>query len=99
MKRMGTMVSMLVLAGSLAGTALAEDGLLVKEQLAQGYCHMKFPAIKQGTLAGNNPQLKDSSTGDVIDFYGPCNETPTSKDQVDAQKLDEARHFSLNYGG
>jgi hypothetical protein len=88
MKHIGTTLSMLVLAGSLAGTAMAaNDGILVKEQGGENYCHMKFPAIKEATLAGNNPELKDSSSGDVIDFYGPCDESPTGKDQVTEQKL------------
>lgn len=38
------------------------------------------------TLSGNNPQLKDSSSGDVIDFYGPCDESPTGADQVKDQQ-------------
>lgn len=102
MKRIGTTLSMLVLAGSLAGSAMAaDDGILLKEQFnADNYCHMKFPAIKERTLAGNNPELKDSSSGDVIDFYGSCDESPTGKDQVAAQRLDEQRHrWSPGYDG
>ena len=88
MKHIGTTLSMLVLAGSLAGTAMAaNDGILVKDQDSENYCHMKFPAIKEATLAGNSPQLKDSSSGDVIDFYGSCDESPTGKDQVVEQRL------------
>jgi len=89
MKRIGTMVSMLVLAGSLTGSAMAAGGVLLKEELDQNYCHMKFPAMREDTLGWKTPVLKDSSTGDVIDFYGPCDETPTGKDQVWAQRLDE----------
>ena len=93
MKRVSTMISMVVLAGSLAGSAIAaDDGILLKEEAGNNYCHMKFRAIKESTLAGSNPQLKDASSGDVIDFYGPCDESPTGKDQVTAQRLDEARH-------
>jgi hypothetical protein len=95
MKRIGTTLSMLVLAGSLAGNAIAaEQGILEKERLSdsENYCHMKFSAIEEGTLASNNPQVKPTSSGDVIDFYGPCDETPTSPDQVTAQRLDESRH-------
>lgn len=102
MKRIGTTLSMLVLAGSLAGSTMAaDDGLLLKEQFsADNYCHMKFPAIKERTLAGNNPELKDSSSADVIDFYGPCDESPTGKDQVAAQRLEEHLHrWSPGYDG
>jgi hypothetical protein len=31
-------------------------------------------------------------TGDIIDFYGRCDEDPLGKDQVAAQKLDDERH-------
>ena len=95
MKRIGTTLSILVLAGSLAGSAFAaENGILMKERLSDSadYCHMRFPAIKEGTLASNDPQLKDASSGDVIDFYGSCDETPTSANQVQAQREDEYRH-------
>ena len=95
MKRIGATLSILVLAGSLAGSAIAADnGILEKERLSdnENYCHMKFPAMRKGTLTSAHPQLKDPSTGDVIDFYGPCDETPTSANQVQAQREDEYRH-------
>jgi hypothetical protein len=90
MKYIGTTISMLVLAGSLAGTAMAgNDGILLKEQASNDYCHMQFPAIRQHTLGSANPELKKSDTGDVIDFYGSCDESPTGPDQVALQKLQE----------
>lgn len=53
MKRIGSMVSVLVIVGSLAGSALASDGVVAKEESTDGsYCHMKFPAIRERTLAG-----------------------------------------------
>ena len=59
MKHIGTKLSMLVLAGSLAGTAMAaNDGILLKEQANNNYCHMKFPAMRQRTLGSANPELK-----------------------------------------
>lgn len=98
MKRIGTMVSVMVLAGSLAGSVFAADGFLLKERAsADNYCHMKFPAIKERTLAGNNPELKDASSGDVIDFYGSCDESPTGKDQVAAQRLQDRHPWSPGY--
>mgnify|MGYP001260757779 CR=1 FL=1 len=88
MKRIGTALSILVLAASLAGSAIAADGILMKEQLAdENYCHMKFPAIRPSTLWSANPELKSSDTGDVIDFYGSCDESPTGPGQVASQKL------------
>ena len=88
MKRIGITVSMLVLAGSVASSAFAANGILLKDELGtdSNYCHTKFQAIKEETLWRNNPQLKDSSSGDVIDFYGPCDESPIGPDQVKDQQ-------------
>jgi hypothetical protein len=78
--------------------AIAEDGILSKDQLTAGsYCHEKFPAIRPSTLDDGQPALKDSNTGDVIDFYGPCNENPVGKDQVHEQNLDAQHQFEMNY--
>ena len=73
----------------MAGSAFAANGILLKEQLGkdENYCHMKFPAIRPSTLWSANPELKSSDTGDVIDFYGSCDESPTGPSQVADQKL------------
>jgi hypothetical protein len=98
MKHIGTRLSMLVLAGSLAGSAIAADeGVLVKEKFSGDYCHMKFPAIRPSTLWTDHPQLKSAQTGDVIDFYGSCDESPTGQDQVQAQRLAEQHAWTNNY--
>lgn len=78
--------------------AIAVDGILSKDQFTAGsYCHERFPAIRQGTLDSDQPALKDSSTGDVIDFYGPCNENPAGKDQVQEQKLEAQHRLEMEY--
>jgi hypothetical protein len=86
--------------GSLGAinNAIAEDGILSKDELTpNSYCHEKFPAMHRGTLGDDQPTLKDSGTGDVIDFYGPCDESPTGKDQVWQQKLDDEHRFEQDY--
>jgi len=97
MKRIGATASVVFLVGALSGSAFAGDQPLLKEQAAEGYCHMKFPAVRQRTLSSDNPQLKSDSTGDVIDFYGPCDESPTSADQIVQQKQDEQFMFGRAY--
>lgn len=83
-----------LLSGSLAGSVFASDGVLSKDEFApQSYCHMKFPAIRPRTLDTNQPELKRLDTGDVIDFYGPCDESPTSTDQVTNQRDEEQHHW------
>lgn len=93
MKRIASVVSVLLTVGSLGGSALASDGILYKQEATPAsYCHMKFPAIRQSTLWGNHPVLKNSTTGDIIDFYGSCNESPVGKDQVLSQRMERADH-------
>lgn len=88
MNRTKTLLTAFVLAGSLAGSAMAADGVLVKDEAGETSCHMKFPAIRPSTLGTDHPELKSANTGDVIDFYGSCDENPTGPDQVKAQELD-----------
>ena len=94
MKFLKTTVTAILLTGSIAGGALAADGVLSKDEVTPGsYCHMKFPAIRETTLFNDHPQLKSSTSGDVIDFYGPCDESPTGKDQVIEQRMEEERDW------
>ena len=91
MKNAKVFLAALLLLGNITASsmALAEDGVIEKEEATQGsYCHQKFRAIDQNTLGADDPTLKSADSADVIDFYGPCDETPTGKDQVWQQKLD-----------
>jgi len=84
---------------SMLGTvnnAIAADNDTEKVPLApDGYCHKKFPAIEGRTLGTDHPTL--GTTGDVIDFYGPCNEQPTGKDQQWEQKLDQEHRYQNSF--
>jgi hypothetical protein len=94
MKIKTSLLAALLLVGSLAGSAMAaDDGVLLKEELApgSGYCHMQFRAIDPSTVYGNDPQLRSSDSADIIDYYGSCDETPLSKDQVESQRIDAMR--------
>ena len=82
MKSLKANLSMLLVVGVLgtSGAALAADGVVVEGQLSPGsYCHEKFPAITGRSLGDNQPQLKQSTTGDIIDFYGSCDENSNGK--------------------
>jgi hypothetical protein len=93
MKIANSFLAGLLLIGSLGATTTAmadNDGILLEQEFTpDSYCHEKFRAIDQSTLYSDEPTLKSSTTGDVIDFYGSCDESPTGKDQVWEQKLDE----------
>jgi hypothetical protein len=80
----------LILSGVLGAVATAQVGAEGTVQklgsTSDGYCHLKIPAMRPSTLATGNPELKGSTTGDLIDFYGPCNYDPKGKDEVATQK-------------
>ena len=102
MKNFKANLSMLLVVGVLgtSGVALAADDVEVEGQLAPGsYCHEKFPAMTERILDDNQPQLKQSTTGDVVDYYGPCDENPTGKDQIATQKLEHQHQMEGSRGG
>jgi len=101
MRIMTSILSVLLVAGamgsSLASTAGAE-GVISKDILTEGsYCHMKFPAIDEASLGTRHPFLKSRDTGDVIDFYGPCDHDPLGKDEINTQLLDLQRRRDRGY--
>ena len=101
MKTMKSVLSVLVLSGAMASSiasAADADGVILKDVSTEGsYCHMKFPAIVERTLGSKNPVLKDASSGDIIDFYGPCNHDPLGKDEIHSQLLELARRWGRDY--
>jgi len=77
-----------VLTGGLAadGVAMESDGVVLRERLAgTNYCRLRFPAIREDTLGTAYPTLKSPDSGDLIDFYGPCDENPVGPRQVLSQ--------------
>jgi hypothetical protein len=100
MKIARSFLAALLLTGTLGAlnNAIAQDGIVSKDDAsADSYCHEKFPAIRQSTLGDDQPALKNSSTGDVIDFYGPCDENPAGKDQVQTQRLEDSHRWEFEY--
>ena len=100
MKIATSFLAALLFMGALGAlnNAMAADGVLLKQEATPGsYCHLKFPAIRQSTLDDDQPVLKNSSTGDVIDFYGSCDESPVGKDQIQEQKLEAQHRWAQDY--
>src|SRR5439155_11807619 len=97
MKIATSFLAALLFTGTLGAmnTAMGADGILEKDEFTAGsYCHEKFPAIDEETLADDRPILTQT---DIIDFYGPCDENPVGKDQIQAQKLEDQHRWEHNY--
>ncbi len=87
----------LFLTGSIALSSLpaaAQDGILLRVRAGDSnYCHLKFPRLQEHTLNWKEPLLKSPSSGDIVDFYGPCTYDPNGKQAVAAQKRAMRRSF------
>lgn len=103
MKRINSYLLMLLLSGPFVlsvGPALGAEGVISKVAAtpSSNYCHMKFPAIREETLAWDRPVLKDASSGDIIDFYGRCDHDPLGKQEIQRQRLELQHRFRREYG-
>jgi hypothetical protein len=65
---------------------------LDKQEAASGYCHRKLQPV------GNTDPAKSgqSSSGDFIDYSGPC-DGPSNSDQIRKQKRFEQFRFGRDY--
>jgi hypothetical protein len=87
--------SLLVGSSGVTSAFAAAPGVISNQVLIPGrYCHLTFPAVREETLAGNHPVLKDPSSGDIIDFYGPCDQDPLGKDEIELQEQQVGRVWS-----
>ena len=75
--------------GALNNAVAADDVMLQQELTPASYCHMKFDSLKSETVP-------DDQTN-VIDFYGPCSETPKGQDQVQNQNLQYGDEWTNNF--
>jgi hypothetical protein len=74
-----------VKSGVIGAVALNRDGT---------FCHLRFPAIRGRTLGTDQPRLRPATSGDIIDYYGPCDHDPLGKEEVQSQiKLQEERKY------
>jgi hypothetical protein len=85
-----------LLVGGFVANSNAD--VVSKTESAPGsYCHLRFPAITEESLGTDHPVLKGSDAGDIIDFYGPCDENPIGPHQVATQMRDLAYRLQAAY--
>jgi hypothetical protein len=63
------------------------------------FCHLRFPAIREDTLFWDQPVLKETSEGDIIDAYGPCNFDPLGRASILRQRRDHQIRMHREYSG
>ena len=101
MKIVRPIVAALIVICATGGNnpAFAANGVILKQELTpNNYCHLKFPAIREETLARDHPILKVPNDGNLIDFYGPCDEDPVGRDQVHEQRVENQHRWEMEYG-
>jgi hypothetical protein len=100
MKHVQLSLSLLLLAGVMGYTPIAalaqtpnqpkgvKPGVIgaIALNRSASFCHLRFPAIRPSTLDSAKPELKSATTGDIIDYYGPCDHDPVGKEEVQSQK-------------
>jgi len=98
MKRIQLFLSLLLLLGvvgyaPIAASAQAQvkgvkPGVIAAMPLNKEatFCHLRFPAVVTKTLGTDKPQLKPATSGDIIDYYGPCDHDPLGKEEIASQK-------------
>jgi hypothetical protein len=94
---------MLLLVGILmlsSPSLWAAESIISRTPDASGtFCHLRFPAIREGTLYSNQPVLKDPGEGDIVSLYGPCNYDPLGREEVLRQRSDNRRRsLQLPFG-
>ena len=88
MKKGTPLIAALLLSSTMLwGVARSETGEAIVKVPADitSYCHMQFPPIREDTLSWERPVL-DSTSGNIIDFYGPCDHDPLGLDEVRSQR-------------
>jgi hypothetical protein len=85
----------LLLSGNIVTTytlANANEipGFLFEEEFVpDSFCRMEIMALTTQSFAGQQPISKRPNSDEVIDYYGPCSETPVGQDQADTQRPDQ----------
>ena len=88
MKKSVSLLCNLLLSSTLFwGVPSAEAEEIISSVPADttNYCHLMFPAMREDSLSWERPVL-DSTTGSIVDFYGPCDYDPLGVDEVRVQR-------------
>jgi hypothetical protein len=76
MKHKLSLAALIVLSAAVIGCTAAPNRVLLREYAGNNYCHMKLETY-------GDPAMPTER--EVVDFYGPCDERPSSRDPRMAQ--------------
>ena len=88
MKKSVSLLSNLLLSSTLfwaVPSVGAEEMISSVPSDTTAYCHLKFPTMREDSLSWEQPVL-DSLTGNIVDFYGPCDYDPMGLDEIRVQR-------------
>lgn len=67
-----------------AAPAVADNGVLFKVVVSDGYCHMQFRAMEENSYL--SPRFQPAGSTDIIDYYGPCDHDPLGREEAQDQR-------------
>ncbi len=84
-----------------AAEGVVSKGVVEADSLGgdNSYCHLKFPAIEPSSLGSDHPVLQSADSGDMVDYYGPCDHDPLGKEEVAKQLQDAQLYMQRGHGG
>ena len=88
MKKSVSLLSNLLLSSTLfwaVPSVGAEEMISSVPTDTTAYCHLKFPTMREDTLSWEQPVL-DPLSGNIVDFYGPCDYDPMGVDEIRVQR-------------
>ncbi|HEX7229512.1 MAG TPA: hypothetical protein VF452_03900 [Candidatus Binatia bacterium] len=94
MKRIASLTSAIIISGTLAGVAAADDEVIVRQQIGDNYCHT---VIETPRSEGSGTSDWRSSETETVDLYGPCDEPSIAHDQAMKQQQVEYFRFGRDY--
>jgi hypothetical protein len=95
MKTSKLFLAVLVLSGNVVATytlagANNIPGLVTKDGVvSESHCRMQTKTSTPESFLGMPPLLNVPNSGELIDYYGPCDETPIGQSDLDTQRLDQ----------
>ena len=98
--KIATLFLAAMLFTSILGTlnyAIAADDDTEKVPLSAQLLPGEIPCNPKAHFRHDNPTLKTETSGDVIDFYGSCDENQTGKDQQWEQQLEQQHRYQSGY--